>query len=239
MSARIDRPGIQLLGSRDCPNVEPTRQRLREILASEGLPPVFEEVDLDAQTTPPELRSWGSPTVLVDGEDIAGGPAGTGPGCRLYRQGESLTGIPPDDLIRVAIRNAGETDAPARVDLLTRRLGLWLWGLPAAAVVLGTFLGRTGHVALWVPAFTVAGLACVMNARGCGRIHCHVTGPAFLVAAGSTVLVALGLLPIQFGTVLAATATVAVLSFVPELVHRRRYVKAHQPCAFEAPGPRR
>jgi hypothetical protein len=221
-------PRMQLLGARHCPNVEPTRQRLREVLASEGLPPVFEEVDLDDARTLPALRQWGSPTVLVDGEDVAGGAATSGATCRLY-PGEVLAGVPQDALIRAAIQRAMASPRSARMDLLTRRGGLWIWGVPAILVIAGSFLGRLGHLALWVPAFTVAGAACVVNARRCRRIHCHVTGPLFLLAAAVTALVAADLVRVEFGTVLAVTAAVFLASFVPEVLMGRKYFVAQEP----------
>jgi hypothetical protein len=220
--SRAKLPRIQLLSSRDCPNAEPTRHRLRAALASEGLPPVFEEVNLDEESTPAPLRKWGSPTVLVDGEDLAGGAGVSGAACRIYA-GTSLAGVPPETLMRTAIQRAMVGRSFARIDLLRRQLGLWLWGLPAIAIVVGSFLGRLGHLAFWVPAFTIAGVACVVNARRCRRIHCHVTGPMFLLAAAATALVTAGLLHVQFGTVLSLTVVVLVASFVPEFVTRRKY----------------
>jgi hypothetical protein len=44
----------------------------------------YEEIDLLDPATPKELQGWGSPTVLVDGEDVTGGSKGAGVGCRVY-----------------------------------------------------------------------------------------------------------------------------------------------------------
>jgi hypothetical protein len=48
-----------------------------------GLEP-FEEVDLLDAKTPIDLKGWGSPTILVDGKDVAGYSKGSGLGCRVY-----------------------------------------------------------------------------------------------------------------------------------------------------------
>ncbi len=236
--SRAKLPRVQLLSSRDCPNAEPTRHRLREALASEGLPPIFEEVYLDEESTPVSLRKWGSPTVLVDDEDLAGGPGVSGAACRIYA-GTFLAGVPPETLIRAAIQRAMVVRSSARIDMLRSRLGLWLWGLSAIAIVVGSFLGRFGHLAFWVPAFTVAGAACVVNARRSRRIHCHVTGPMFLLAAAATALVTVGVLRVQFGTVLSLTVVVLVASFVPEVLTRRKYFAAQKSGANATPISRR
>jgi hypothetical protein len=72
-------------------------------------------------------------------------------------------------------------------DLVRSRAAWSLWVLPAALIVVGVFLPQARAV-LWVPAFGVMGTACLMNARRCGRLHCHITGPLFLLAAIATIL---------------------------------------------------
>ncbi len=206
--SRAKLPRVQLLSSRDCPNAEPTRHRLREALASEGLPPIFEEVYLDEESTPVSLRKWGSPTVLVDDEDLAGGPGVSGAACRIYA-GTFLAGVPPETLIRAAIQRAMVVRSSARIDMLRSRLGLWLWGLSAIAIVVGSFLGRFGHLAFWV------------------------------LAAAATALVTVGVLRVQFGTVLSLTVVVLVASFVPEVLTRRKYFAAQKSGANATPISRR
>ena len=84
---------IQLLYSPDCPNVGAARDVLHRALSRIPDPPPVTEIDVTAPATPAHLRAWGSPTILVDGVDVAGGDAPTGeaiaPCCRLYQAGES------------------------------------------------------------------------------------------------------------------------------------------------------
>ena len=42
------------------------------------------EVDLMDAQTPDDMKRWGSPTILINGQDIAGGPQGSGHSCRIY-----------------------------------------------------------------------------------------------------------------------------------------------------------
>ena len=40
------------------------------------------------------------------------------------------------------------------------------------------------------------GVACLLNARRCGRMRCHFTGPFFLAMAVASLLFSLGALPL-------------------------------------------
>ena len=144
-------PRVQLLSSRDCPNAEQTRHRLREALASEGLPPIFEEVSLDEESTPASLRNWGSPTVLVDGEDLAGGPGVSGAACRIYA-GTSLAGVPPETLMRAAIQRATVRRRRFRGDEMAPRV----MNEKDKYIATGSALGAVGAAGV----ATLAGLCC-------------------------------------------------------------------------------
>jgi len=49
---------------------------------------------------------------------------------------------------------------------------------------------------LWVAMLVWMGIACIANARRCGRTHCRFTGPFFLLMAVLVALYAVGALPI-------------------------------------------
>jgi len=68
------------------------------------------------------------------------------------------------------------------------------WGLPVSVLFAGAFLAPPIRTPLWTGALLWAGLACLMNARRCGRTHCRFTGPFFLIMAGITLLYGSGLL---------------------------------------------
>ena len=97
---------VQLLYFPGCPNVDAARASLRAILGEAKEPVEVVEIDVTAEATPEEFRCWGSPTILVDGKDVAGGaPSGTS--CRLY-PGSANPGVPPLARIR-AVVSAGTT----------------------------------------------------------------------------------------------------------------------------------
>ena len=95
---------VQLLYFPDCPNVETARRTLQEALSSlEDVPPVA-EIDVTDPSAPSELRSWGSPTILIDGADVAGGDPSESC-CRLYPTSENR-GAPSLALVEAALGRA-------------------------------------------------------------------------------------------------------------------------------------
>jgi mercuric ion transport protein len=78
---------IHLLYFQGCPNVEPARAALRDALSAEGVDVHVEEVDVEAADAPAWARGWGSPTILIDGKDLAGESRSTGSSCRIYASG--------------------------------------------------------------------------------------------------------------------------------------------------------
>jgi mercuric ion transport protein len=78
---------IQLLYFPGCPNLEPARAALRDALAAEGLAVDFDEIDVAASDAPQWARGWGSPTILIDGNELTGATRSSGAACRLYKGG--------------------------------------------------------------------------------------------------------------------------------------------------------
>lgn len=108
--------------------------------------------------------------------------------------------------------------------------GWWavlLWCIPTAVIIAGVFL-PTVRAALWVPAFTVMGVACVVNARGCGRRHCRVTGPLFLLGALATALDASGVTNIGWTAIFLVVALGTLLAYGLEWL-RGKYVETSVP----------
>ncbi|WP_412537877.1 alkylmercury lyase [Longispora sp. K20-0274] len=79
---------VQLRSVPDCPNLAPARDLLRSCLAELGLPVEFTEL----------VGDYPSPSVLVDGVDVMGGPVDGSAACRLD--------LPTAAAIRAALRAA-------------------------------------------------------------------------------------------------------------------------------------
>jgi len=65
------------------PSRDKARTELEKALADCGLEG-YEYVDVMAEKTARELRGWGSPTILINGKDVAGHQGGDEVGCRVY-----------------------------------------------------------------------------------------------------------------------------------------------------------
>ena len=71
-----------------------------------------------------------------------------------------------------------------------------LYWLPAIAIVVAGAPGISSgwRTVIWTVALATMGVACVVNALRCGRVHCHLTGPFFLLMALIALSYGLGIL---------------------------------------------
>lgn len=148
---------IQLLSFPGCPNSDAARETLRRALKQVGLPPRFDDIDVSAPGTPEALENWGSPTILIDGHDVAGEATPTGPSCRLYECALAESrGIPPIDAIVRAL-SGGQ-----------RRRAHWLRSLavlPGAALALLPAVSCPACFAAYIGVMSAAGLGFLVNER--------------------------------------------------------------------------
>ncbi len=75
---------IELVYFAGCPNVPTARENIRgALMQAGGNQDAWTEWDVEDAATPEHYRSFGSPTVLVDGEDVLGAAGGgAGLSCR-------------------------------------------------------------------------------------------------------------------------------------------------------------
>ena len=57
------------------------------------------------------------------------------------------------------------------------------WGIPTLALLVGIALPSAVRTIIWSTALIWMGVACILNALRCGRLHCYLTGPFFLLMA--------------------------------------------------------
>ncbi len=88
----------------DCPLATRARDNLMSALnhVREHMMIGVEEVDIMDPRTPEPLKSWGSPTILVDGLDITGAPQGAAGNCRIYPGEGSVPTI--DEIVDALVR---------------------------------------------------------------------------------------------------------------------------------------
>ena len=82
-------------------------------------------------------------------------------------------------------------------DILSSRWRVFiLYWLPAIAIVaVGPLAISSGwRTVVWTVALVTMGVACIVNALRCGRVHCYLTGPFFLLMALVALSYGLGIL---------------------------------------------
>ncbi len=138
-------PRVELLWEPDCPNVEAARGVVREALERAGLPLRWVEWRIGADEQPDHTRGYGSPSILVDGQDVTGHRGGGSDDCcRVYDGTNGLSGVPDvqlvvDRLTRGSNPGSGARDGHhvAGVAVLAAIAGSACCWLPAALVSLG------------------------------------------------------------------------------------------------------
>ena len=97
---------VELVIDKDCPNVDAAREQLRNAFAAIGETPVWDEWDREADGVPSYVTQYGSPTILVDEQDVDGqGSESDSNCCRVYRNADGrFQGVPTVEKIVVALQ---------------------------------------------------------------------------------------------------------------------------------------
>ncbi len=103
---------IELIYERDCPNVSEARSELLLALSEVGLPLRWVEWERSDPDSPNYVKTYGSPTILVNGKDVAGiNSTGVASCCRLYvNESGKFKGAPHAAIIVKALRSALESE---------------------------------------------------------------------------------------------------------------------------------
>jgi mercuric ion transport protein len=157
---------VELIYDNECPNIKDARAQLLRAFAETGLLPQWQEWDRNAPESPPQVRGYGSPTILVGGQDVADiSPSTDADCCRLYMDdGGGLRGVPSVAAISSALLRA---KGLASSDTNAAAITGWRWRntvavLPAIGTVL---LPKVTCPACW-PAY-----AGVLSALGFGFVN--------------------------------------------------------------------
>ncbi|WP_347242944.1 hypothetical protein [Thermogutta sp.] len=96
---------IEVLYFEGCPNHKPTVERTKDVLQRLGVDANIHELEVTQNDDPMIMKFAGSPTVLIDGQDIdprLRAAPNYGFGCRTY----GGAGVPPVEMIEAALREA-------------------------------------------------------------------------------------------------------------------------------------
>lgn len=156
---------VELIYDPDCPHVRETRRQLLAAFAAAELTPCWQEWAHNAPESPAYVRDLGSPTILVNGKDIANStPSGDADCCRVYiDEAGRLTGTPSMVHI-VSALNMNKVAVSANADGASQR-SVWRNGVPTLPAIGVALLPKLTCPACW-PAY--AGL---MSAAGLSFVN--------------------------------------------------------------------
>jgi hypothetical protein len=104
---------VSFLYYEECPSHDLALERLREVMAEEGISREVEVFKVETEDQARELRFVGSPTIRVDGQDIDP-PIDSRYGltCRAYRlEDDRISPLPSKDMIRHALRSVANSQS--------------------------------------------------------------------------------------------------------------------------------
>jgi len=99
---------VEVLYVPDCPHHAPAVELLRAVLRAEGVRTEINEVAVRDTKTAEEFKFRGSPTIRINGRDIAGeshSPVSFALACRMY-SGTKEPGVPLVEMMQRAVREA-------------------------------------------------------------------------------------------------------------------------------------
>ncbi len=236
-------PTIEFIYDRDCPNVEPARAALRDALSTLKRALVWQEWDRADQKAPEYVRAYGSPTILVDGKDIAGMPPGDASACRIYRNEQGNTrGIPDSQLILSAMQTSGngkpaggKMQALAMLPavggaLLPKLTCAACW--PAYTALLGALGIEFADYTPYLLPVTVAALAVALFGLG-WRAHARRGYAPLLVGIAASVVILVGKFGLDNDTAAYIGAAALIGATVWNLWPRQRTTKTCGACCTD------
>lgn len=116
LSPAITQPHVELIFDADCPHAEAARAQVRAALAAAELVGGWTEWERSSPASPAYVRRYGSPTILINGTDVAPGPPMNGAACcRLYRDKRGrIQGVPDLRVLIDALRGVTEAGLAAQ-----------------------------------------------------------------------------------------------------------------------------
>jgi len=104
---------VEVLYVAECPSHTAAVKLVKDVLAAEGISTEVYEVLVRDEQMACELKFPGSPTIRIDGRDVAGDSKTTknfALSCRLY-QGSKQIGLPPGEMVHRAVLEARQGES--------------------------------------------------------------------------------------------------------------------------------
>jgi hypothetical protein len=82
--------------------------------------------------------------------------------------------------------------------LSSPRTNALAWWIPKGAIVAALLIPPPARTGMWIIALIWMGIACILNSRRCGRTHCRYTGPYYLAMIAPVLVLASGVISVNF-----------------------------------------
>lgn len=100
-------PKIELIYDADCPNITAARNQLETAAKDSGVELMCQEWDRGDQNAPDYVRTYGSPTILVNGQDVVASDNPDAGCCRIYvDETGAMRGVPATAKIVDSLKSA-------------------------------------------------------------------------------------------------------------------------------------
>lgn len=153
---------VDLVYASGCPNISLARANLLLAFARAGVKPKWSEHRIGDPEAPEHTRGYGSPTILVEGRDVAGLPPPGDASCRVYEGASGSAHAPSAEQIAAALTSSTSATIPSRAQAGWRSSLATLPGIGLA------FLPKIACPACW-PAYagvlTSLGLGFLLDVR--------------------------------------------------------------------------
>jgi hypothetical protein len=100
------KPRVELIYDADCPNVGQARKLILQAFYEVKLEPSWTEIERSAADSPQYARQYGSPSILVNGQDVADTDGHNGDCCRLYVHEQGYRGVPDLSQMVLALKHS-------------------------------------------------------------------------------------------------------------------------------------
>ncbi|MEE9295767.1 MAG: mercuric transporter MerT family protein [Phycisphaerae bacterium] len=122
-------------------------------------------------------------------------------------------------------------------DLIAGSGTFWFfWGLPIVTFVAAGLLPPTPRLFVWAGALMWAGTGCLINSRRCGRLHCYITGPLWVLGGVAILLHGLGIVPLPMSWMAIPIIGGTILAFVLERIRGSKYLSRSDYCETTGGG---
>lgn len=98
---------IELIYDKSCPNVDLARESLKQAMEKAELKLNWLEWDQSDMDAPDYTKNFGSPTILINGQDVMISESSSKPCCRIYPDGQDgFEKAPPVRIIIESLQGA-------------------------------------------------------------------------------------------------------------------------------------